>query len=128
MHQVVDAWDQLWARARAAGANFGSVAVQGSETVAETYLSALHGPTKHGLAETAEMLLEMLLQTLLGTAERNAKEMGPVWAAEMMEMAVRMIVGMAENGATFRMANPSCLPRKWRCTSGSPTCDKWPPS
>jgi len=58
MHQVVDAWDQLWARARAAGANFGSVAVQGSETVAETYLSALHGPTKHGLAETAEMLLK----------------------------------------------------------------------
>ena len=48
----------MGSRASCSGANFGSVAVQGSETVAETYLSALHGPTKHGLAETAEMLLK----------------------------------------------------------------------
>ena len=78
--------------------------------------------------ETAEMLLE----TLLETAERNAKETGTVGAAEMVEivveMVVGMVVGMAESGATFRMANPSCLPRKWRCISGLPTCDKWPPS
>jgi len=40
------------------GANVGSVAAQGSEMVAETYLSALHGAARHGWAETAEMLLK----------------------------------------------------------------------
>jgi len=40
------------------GANFGSVAAQGSEMVAEIYFSALHGAAKHGRAEMVEMLLK----------------------------------------------------------------------
>ena len=40
------------------GENIGSLTAQGSEAVAKTYYSALHGAARNGLAETTEMLLK----------------------------------------------------------------------